>query len=340
MPSISKVEYPVEAYNRTRSSFISRLRIAYEKYNLGKDPYIIGLIHQQKQGLDVSKEIQKVTLRGSTYCRDQLKALVTKAEAMAEELGISAAEWYTHQCIFRFGQTAGVLETQFSDFSPNEKQHLLRILQQLPIPHIAPDSSISLDHLSHKVELLIQNLVAVAAETPKFTGLVFVEQRVWVAALAEILSVHPQTRDLFRLGIHLGTSQSSKRKTNITALVEPKHQPNTLEDFRSGKINLIITTNVLEEGVDVSSCHIVICFERPKNLKSFIQRRGRARMPNSQYVIFLPEATGSRTPESWQSLEEEMKAAYLDETREMKLAEERELEEEDGQRFYQVPSTG
>jgi hypothetical protein len=35
-----------------------------------------------------------------------------------------------------------------------------------------------------------------------------------------------------------------------------------------------------------------------------------------------------------------MKTAYLDDLRKAKLAEEKELQGEDGQRYFEVPSTG
>jgi hypothetical protein len=35
-----------------------------------------------------------------------------------------------------------------------------------------------------------------------------------------------------------------------------------------------------------------------------------------------------------------MKAAYMDDLRQARLAEERELQDEDGQRFFEVPGTG
>jgi ERCC4-related helicase len=59
----------------------------------------------------------------------------------------------------------------------------------------------------------------------------------------------------------------------------------TLEKFRSGELDLIISTTVLEEGIDVPACNIVICFDEPSSLKSFVQRRGRARMKESKLVL-------------------------------------------------------
>jgi hypothetical protein len=54
----------------------------------------------------------------------------------------------------------------------------------------------------------------------------------------------------------------------------------------------------------------------------------------------MPEVRGGRPPESWQSLEEEMKRTYLDDERQVKDAEKRELENEYGQRYFEIPSTG
>ncbi|KAK5548299.1 Dicer-like protein 2, partial [Exophiala xenobiotica] len=51
--------------------------------------------------------------------------------------------------------------------------------------------------------------------------------------------------------------------------------------------NLIIETDVLEEGIDVTACNLVVCFDVPSNLKPFLQRRGRARQEQSTFAILL-----------------------------------------------------
>lgn len=44
---------------------------------------------------------------------------------------------------------------------------------------------------------------------------------------------------------------------------------------------------MLEEGLDVQSCNLVIRFDPSSTVCSFIQSRGRARSPNSDFVLMV-----------------------------------------------------
>jgi ERCC4-related helicase len=153
-------------------------------------------------------------------------------------------------------------------------------------------------------------------------GLIFVQQRVTVAVLSELLARHPDTKDRFQNATFVGQRQIY----NLDELLDVKNQDQALEDFRKGKKNLIIATDVLEEGIDVSACNLVICFDSPPTLKSFIQRRGRARHKQSEYVILLPKAEGApsgrvvmapaqKKLRRWLSGEERLRSNYQDSTR-------------------------
>lgn len=53
------------------------------------------------------------------------------------------------------------------------------------------------------------------------------------------------------------------------------------------QVNLLIATDVVEEGIDVPKCSTVIRFDITKTVRSNVQSRGRARQTNSKFIIML-----------------------------------------------------
>jgi endoribonuclease Dicer len=52
---------------------------------------------------------------------------------------------------------------------------------------------------------------------------------------------------------------------------------------------LLIATSVLEEGIDVPSCNLVVRFDRITTFTSFVQSMGRARKRNAQFYAFISQ---------------------------------------------------
>ena len=66
-----------------------------------------------------------------------------------------------------------------------------------------------------------------------------------------------------------------------------KQQISTLDDFREGKLNVLVATSVGEEGLDIPSADRVIFYEPVASEIRTIQRRGRTGRHRSGYVFVL-----------------------------------------------------
>lgn len=58
--------------------------------------------------------------------------------------------------------------------------------------------------------------------------------------------------------------------------------------FNDKEINVLITSEILEEGVDIQTCNYVIRYDTPKNFPSYVQSKGRARSNNSKFIVMVP----------------------------------------------------
>ena len=75
------------------------------------------------------------------------------------------------------------------------------------------------------------------------------------------------------------------------------NQEDIIENFHSGKCRLLVCTSVLEEGIDVSSCDLVIRYNGVSTLIQFIQSRGRARKKGSKFIVIVTEEELKRSQE-------------------------------------------
>jgi len=336
VPELIKAIYqPTSFEQQVVPELYTRLWQAIDHYDLKTDPYILDL--RSTTDPEAITLLNRTLLAKHTYCLDQLDDVARRAEVILKDLGITAVEWYVRTCYTRnIREPEQVDPLWMPDSSDKEKKHVATILENI----IACDDSQLTPSLgtSPKTRMLLETLRQEAAES--FTGIIFAEQRSLAATLAETIKTHPLTAGLFKVTTFVGASTSSKRKANIGDISEISGQQQDLDDFRLGKKNLIVATSVLEEGIDVSSCQTVICFDPPANLVSFIQRRGRARKKGSKFIILLEQGDSTGEPARWHDLEENMKNAYMEELRNVELAATLENQVDFSNRRYIVPSTG
>ncbi|CAA7048554.1 unnamed protein product [Microthlaspi erraticum] len=59
------------------------------------------------------------------------------------------------------------------------------------------------------------------------------------------------------------------------------------DSFHAGKVNLVFTTDVVEDGLQVPNCSCVVCFDLPKTVCSYSHSQELAKHSNSKSIMFL-----------------------------------------------------
>jgi dsRNA-specific ribonuclease len=320
----------------SRTCTMASLLAVYKSLDIYDDPEIIRL---RTTNTEASRnKLEWALKRNKTFIQDQIKSFIRRSDEIHRALGDWAADFYVSQVTSSFIESADSKDTRFLEWEDSEKRYLANALRCMDV---APETISVLSEeksISDKVRALINFLHSCDKET---IGIIFVKERATAYMLYRLLSDYPNTCGQFRLETVVGTSKRPPGKRDICELSHPENQSKTLAKFRSGEINLLIATSVLEEGIDVPQCNLVICFDEPANLKSFIQCRGRARLRESKLVMLFDKKSRGRITE-WEGLEREMKRRYEAEERNVqKLAELEEDETEQCQhRKFKVPSTG
>ncbi|BBH06838.1 dicer-like 2 [Prunus dulcis] len=210
-----------------------------------------------------------------------------------DELGVwlaSKAAWsFSHKETDLFSwEKLDVLGDQIvRNFSFEAYQAFASFLPSDPKWTIADDVTYDLDKgfLTSKVVCLIQLLLEYRC-TEFLRGLkdlrciIFVERVITAVVIESLLSnflpKHNDWKTKYIAGNNSGMQSQTRKKQN-----------EIVEEFRNGMVNIIVATSILEEGLDVQSCNLVIRFDPSSTVCSFIQSRGRARMQNSDYVLMV-----------------------------------------------------
>ncbi|KAI8634193.1 RNase3 domain-containing protein [Xylariaceae sp. FL1651] len=330
-PVLSCISIPnSDDYIPTNS--MTSLAKAFRSLDIYKDPYVLYL---QREGSERSfSKLQKALERRETYCMKQMQSLCRRSAKVQQELGPWASNYFIYRAVTHFLDSATQSNIWFGSMVAEEKKYLTDVLRRVEIklPQPLQDSTLE---MSAKLILLIRELQSVPDGA---IGIIFVRETTTVAILAHMLSEISSIKSRFRIGTMIGTSNYAARKRDLGEFDLAKDSLD-LEAFRTGELNLLVATSVLEEGIDVPACNLVICFDPPSNLKSFIQRRGRARMRDSRLVLLLEGSFNQHN--TWMTLEDDMKKRYEDDMRKVgELAEVEGWEGYPGVAPLHIPSTG
>ena len=132
-----------------------------------------------------------------------------------------------------------------------------------------------------RLELRIRKFILRVREDQTSRGIIFVCMRKTAYKLCEKLRGNPDISRLLNPAAFVGHGDGG-----FDGMAWKDEQEVLLQQFKSGEVKLLISTSVLEEGLDVPICNLVVRFEGAATLRSFVQSRGRAsRRSDSEFVV-------------------------------------------------------
>ncbi|CAF1411589.1 unnamed protein product [Rotaria sp. Silwood1] len=159
-----------------------------------------------------------------------------------------------------------------------------------------------------KAKLIKLVEMIISLHTPNCRGLILVRTKFHAATLEDFLNKNPE---LIKRQICVGylTGQGSAENLALPGT----QQATVLNEFRKGIKNLLVATDVAQEGLDVAECSYVIRYEFVSNEIGTVQSRGRARAAQSKCFL-ITEALSINNQRELENREkeEEMKQAIND----------------------------
>ena len=345
-------------YSEPESPFSTNLSSLYwiiSSLDIEQDPYVINLRAQLKKTTKgsadyrrIDQSLSKVVRKGNSFSHKGLHDFLRAAQCICSDVGPWAADWFICQVMDKTRQAANPYNIIMSTWSNKEKEYLLSILNRVvvsPISYEEEDIKDTSEKTNALIKCLLMEKVDAESNDDPYNVIIFVQRRDTVIALAELLKCHPSTKDVFRVGSLVGSSESASRNSmmDITRNLVKESQENTLADFKIGEKNVIVSTSVAEEGLDIQACCSVIRWDPPPNMASWAQSRGRARKKRSTFTVMFEEGTQRKEDVAkWERLEREMVALYNDPSRDLPLIhdEDQDMYVDDNDMEFQVGSTG
>ena len=161
----------------------------------------------------------------------------------------------------------------FSATLDGEVDHVVRVHMHDPVFHEVESTNVTVEDMHHrffKVHQMDKVKVTAAIAAGTFRCLVFVRTKRGADRLAEQL----EKEGVEAMPIHGDLRQSAREKA--------------LNDFTSGKLHVLVATDVAARGIHVDEIDVVIHYDPPADHKAYLHRSGRtARAGESGVVVTL-----------------------------------------------------
>lgn len=120
--------------------------------------------------------------------------------------------------------------------------------------------------------------------------LVFVQRRFTAKCLYHLFKRFSELEPNLPIIADFVVGVNSELPESIDVVMNLSMNKFAIEKFRMKETNCIFTSSVMEEGMDLQMCNLVLMYDFPTTFRSYVQSKGRARTKNSDYIVLLPSS--------------------------------------------------
>ena len=236
--------------------------------------HVCSAMETLEQYIALGSSLARGSSRYNSWIQNEKEAAEIREEDERERISVLDRLSVYSQCLitysdFQHEDAVSVLEeiqefsdqTSFQKFLSDSHKDLLKKLYSLPR---TPNPL-----LQHMESVLLDQFTRL----PQSKGIFFVRAIKHTRYVTNWIKNSPTLSHIIRVAPITGYSRGGMQITE---------QLRVLEGFRQGKYNLLASTSVLEEGLDVPECNFVVRYQNVSNEIAQVQAKGRARAQDSR----------------------------------------------------------
>lgn len=269
-----RVEFP-EEFKKIRDA----LKAIYDRkiYELQSRKLLFG--NSKIALLEAQRKIMKMISVGNKHF-NLLVGASTCAQALKVSHSLELIETQT------LASLKAYMEDLFSQAKRNESKAAVNLVKQ---PEFNQAYTKLMELIARKVEhpklLELKDIISNEIKD-KEKAIVFCQYRDTVAKISQELNTLPNIKSKVFVG------QSKKGTGKNESGLSQKEQQALVRDFSSGEVNVLVSTSIGEEGLDIPEVNLVVFYEPIPSAIRKIQRAGRtARLCKGKLIILLTEKT-------------------------------------------------
>ncbi|CRK96714.1 CLUMA_CG009933, isoform A [Clunio marinus] len=147
-----------------------------------------------------------------------------------------------------------------------------------------------IENSSYKIRILFGLLKKMFTESRvrDLQCLIFMTRRFTAKCCYHLFKKYSELEPSFPIIPDFVVGVNSELPESIDEALNSNNNKDAIERFRMKQSNCICASSVLEEGIDLQMCNLVVMYDYPMTFRSYIQTKGRARTVDSNYIVMLP----------------------------------------------------